>query len=269
MLGKLMKYEFKATGRIFLPLFAALLILSAVNRLLLALGLQTPANVGIGVAGILVVGICVLAFVLTLQRFRHNLLSSEGYLMMTLPTSVDSLILSKVITAVVWILASFAVVIVSVLIMASTANSWKVISDAVDYIRNHLSLSAGQITIYIIEAFVAAILGIFSGIQLIYACMSLSMLVNKRRGLFAFGAFIVITTAMQIISSILIVIGVALNIFGAFGNMSNGLSVTLNGTSIFGQTQIAILLGLLVEAVTYVIFYAITRYMLKNRLNLQ
>ena len=33
MLGKLMKYEFKATGRIFLPMFGALIVVAAVNRL--------------------------------------------------------------------------------------------------------------------------------------------------------------------------------------------------------------------------------------------
>ena len=34
MLGKLMKYEIKATARLFLPLYAALLVFSLINRFL-------------------------------------------------------------------------------------------------------------------------------------------------------------------------------------------------------------------------------------------
>ena len=37
MLGKLMKYEFKATARLFIPMYLILLVLSSVNRVLLEL----------------------------------------------------------------------------------------------------------------------------------------------------------------------------------------------------------------------------------------
>ena len=47
MLRKLMKYEFMATGRVFLPLFAALLIISAINRLFQNLDLRAPAVIGV------------------------------------------------------------------------------------------------------------------------------------------------------------------------------------------------------------------------------
>ena len=46
MLGKLMKYEFKAMGRIFLPLFGALLVASAINRLFIALDFTIPKVIG-------------------------------------------------------------------------------------------------------------------------------------------------------------------------------------------------------------------------------
>ena len=85
MLGKLMKYEFMATGRTFLPLFAALILVSIVNRLLSSLGLNVPSAIGTVVSVILMVGVAVVTLLITLQRFRNNLLSNEGYLMMTLP----------------------------------------------------------------------------------------------------------------------------------------------------------------------------------------
>lgn len=36
MLGKLLKYEIKATGRIFLPIYLALILLAGINRIFIA-----------------------------------------------------------------------------------------------------------------------------------------------------------------------------------------------------------------------------------------
>ena len=181
MLRKLMKYEFKATGRIFLPLFAALMIISAVNRLLMSIGLKTPGSIGTAVSVVLIIGIIVLTLVLTIQRFRQNLLSSEGYLMMTLPTGVDGHILSKMIVAAVWVLVSLVVVTISILIMALTDINIETIRAAVKAVASEFNLSSVNFTLFAVEFAITAVIGLFSGILMIYACMSLSMLVSRRR----------------------------------------------------------------------------------------
>lgn len=53
----------------------------------------------------------VLTIVVTIQRFRKNLLGDEGYLMFTLPVSTSSLILSKCITALIYAVLSFIVAV--------------------------------------------------------------------------------------------------------------------------------------------------------------
>jgi len=262
MLRKLMKYEFMATGRIFLPLFAALIIISIVNRLLSILGLNTTSVSVIGtvVSVILMAGIAVLTFILTLQRFRNNLLSSEGYLMMTLPAKTDSLILSKLFVSAIWIVASVVVVTVSIMILAMTSFDF---SDLVALIRNLIELLPRfsiRYVIYTAEALIGIVVSLFSGVLLLYACLSLSMLVDKRRGLFAFGAYIVITTALQIIGAIIAGIAAALNITDLFD---------FSSWSTFGQVQLVILLILLADVILCAAFYFVTRYMLKRRLNLQ
>jgi len=263
MLRKLMKYEFSATGRLLLPLFASLLIISIVNRLLVSLRLNAPSAIGIAISVILIVGILVLTLILMIQRFRQNLLSNEGYLMMTLPTRVDNIILSKLFTATAWVLASFAVVTISILIMALTDfNFYDSFSSAVMFITDNTDLTSTQLVILAIETIVLFLIGSFSSIQLIYACISLSMLVNKHRGLFTLGAFIVITTVMQTISSILIAIASAIY-------MPDGFVQILSRIGVFGVSQLAALLLFLSEAILCVIYYVVTRYMLKNRLNLQ
>ena len=260
MLRKLMKYEFMATGRIVLPFFAALVVISIVNRLLAALPVSTPAIIGTIVSVILIVGIAVLTLILTLQRFRNNLLSNEGYLMMTLPVCTDRIILSKLFVASIWSAASFIVVMLSILIMALTDFDF---SELITFIRGIYELFASNplhSVIYVIEFTVIAALTLFAGILMLYACMSLSMLVNKRRGLFTFGAFVVISTSLQILFAIVGSIAVFLDINVWFNNLD---------LAQFGLSQVVIINVLVIEAVLCALFYLITRYMLKNRLNLQ
>ena len=262
MLGKLMKYEFMATGRVFLPLFAALLIISVVNRILSSIQLGTPTVIGIVIAVILMVGIFVLTFILTIQRFRQNLLSEEGYLMMTLPVKTDSHILSKLFVSSVWAAASFIVVVIAIMIMAMTGYHFSDLARAIRELSASVTLQASQLAVYIIEALIFIVVSIFSSILLLYACMSLSMLVNRRRGLFTFGAFIVITTALQIIGSVFVAISAAIT-------MPGGIDRLFSRMSTFGMSQVLIAVVILTEIILCAVYYFITRHMLKNRLNLQ
>ena len=125
MLKNLMKYEFKATSRIYGGLYLALALLSVV------LGVTfRQENVLAGdtnfrrLQGLLVViyvsvilAIAVLCFVNTVQRFYQNLLGREGYLMHTLPVNETQLILSKLLTSMVWVLCSGLVGIVCITVM--------------------------------------------------------------------------------------------------------------------------------------------------------
>ena len=262
MLKKLMKYEFRATGRVFLPLFAALIILAGVNRLLMSLGLQTPGTIGIVISVILIVGIFVLTIILTIQRFRQNLLSNEGHLMMTLPVKTDSLILSKLFVSAVWAVASFIIAILAITIMAATKDFWNEISYALRWFGENLAITPPRTIAYTLEVIIIVAVMVLLWALILYACMSLSMLVNKRRGLFTFGAFIVITTAMQIVMAVIS------SILGAL-NVISELERAFGPVNTFGGSQLAMVSALVCQLILCAIFYIITRYMLKNKLNLQ
>lgn len=127
MLKQLMKYEFKATKSLYFGLYLALALLSVV------LGVSfRQENAGadntnfVRLEVILMVlylsvifAIAVLCFVSTVQRFYKNLLGREGYLMHTLPVTETQLILSKLITSMVWVLCSGLVGIVCITGMVS------------------------------------------------------------------------------------------------------------------------------------------------------
>ena len=114
MLGKLMKYEFKATSRMLLPINGAMLLFALINRLFMELNFFQTGNMAISalatVMAVMYVMVIIAAFVITLiviiQRFYKNLLTDEGYLMFKLPVKAHSQITSNGIDAYVMYLAT-------------------------------------------------------------------------------------------------------------------------------------------------------------------
>ena len=113
MLGKLIKYEFKATSKFILMIFGLLLALSTMMSVSLAFnlddiiaGISQEFQVGgliLGVVAFLIIMLFVVLnvaaicgmFFYAISRFKRNLLGDEGYLMHTLPVKTRDNILSK------------------------------------------------------------------------------------------------------------------------------------------------------------------------------
>ena len=113
MLGKLMKYEFRATAIYFLPIYAMLILVSglryAVSLITEKFSGSYPVFSTFGLSAayfLLAFGLAVTTFVVIIIRFYKNLLGAEGYLMFTLPVSISQNILAKLIPAVVWFFGS-------------------------------------------------------------------------------------------------------------------------------------------------------------------
>ena len=145
MLKQLLKYEFKATKSLYFGLYLALALLSVVlgvtfrqeHALAHSTSFQNLEVILMIVYVSVILAIAVLCFVNTIQRFYQNLLGREGYLMHTLPVNENQLILSKLLTSMVWVLCSGLVGIVCITVMVSIGvidqetfgmvdwNSWK------------------------------------------------------------------------------------------------------------------------------------------------
>lgn len=145
MLKQLLKYEFKATKSLYFGLYLALALLSVVlgvtfrqeHVLAHSTSFQNLEVILMIVYVSVILAIAVLCFVSTVQRFYKNLLGREGYLMHTLPVTETQLILSKLITSMVWVLCSGLVGIVCITVMVAVGvfdpetfgmvdwNSWK------------------------------------------------------------------------------------------------------------------------------------------------
>ena len=127
MLKQLLKYEFKATKSLYFGLYLALALLSVVLGVSFRQENAWADNTNFGRLEVILMvlylsvifAIAVLCFVSTVQRFYKNLLGREGYLMHTLPVTETQLILSKLITSMVWVLCSGLVGIVCITVMVA------------------------------------------------------------------------------------------------------------------------------------------------------
>jgi|GEM_PF-3878772 len=197
MLGKLLKYEIKATGRIFLPLYAVLFLFAIITRIFNpGAGFNSEFQAGSGAMQItggimmaayvsIIVAIFVVTVVMMIQRFYKNLLSDEGYLMFTLPVRPWKHIASKLIVSVLWIVVSGIVTMLSVAVLVSTWELWKAIPDAfaklIEMINQYFGASGYW---FGLEMLLLMLTSLVLGILLIYAAIALGHLFTRHRTTF-------------------------------------------------------------------------------------
>jgi hypothetical protein len=250
MLGKLIKYEFMATGRIFLPLIAAFLLISLIVGIFIRLNFPGLALISNLIVLFIATALCVVAFIVTLQRFYSGLLGNEGYLMFTLPTSVDSLILSKLIVSVVWISTGFIAMqaFFVMLINSFAASNLLSLFDVYRWMSGSFPFAA----IFSIQL-------IFTGTLMLYASMSIGMLAGQYRILASCGAYVATWIAIPVTYSVFIEIERIIN-------LPTLVLIDIKGY-VFLDT--AMLEFIIIHLIICLVLYGITRYLLKNRLNLE
>ncbi len=279
MLRKLMKYEFRATGRIYLPMYALLILFAAVNRVFMAVNsskFQFPdagSNIAERAASIgqtismtlyifIIVGVFVVTFVVTIQRFYKNLLSDEGYLMFTLPVKTHQLISSKLIVAAVWNLLSIIAAILSVLVMVASADFFTSFGDVMRVLGQALSTYGAPAYALTLEFILLAFASLFGSIVMIYASIAVGHLCRKHRVMGALGAYLGFSVLEQIVASVVISIPAISWVLGSVGHEPSEMEV-------LGQAQIFMVIMILVTLVFGVVYFFLTNLILKKKLNLE
>ena len=138
MLKQLLKYEFKATKRLYFGLYLALALLSVVLGVTFRQENAWVDNTNFGRLEVILMvlylsvifAIAVLCFVSTVQRFYKNLLGREGYLMHTLPVTETQLILSKLLTSMVWVLLEPVPAMTGTRPAAASTTHWRTASSS-------------------------------------------------------------------------------------------------------------------------------------------
>lgn len=200
MLGKLMKYEFRATAIYFLPIYAVLVLVSGLRYVVSLIserfsnGFSVFSEFSLSAAYLLLAfGLAITTFIVIIIRFYKNLLGTEGYLMFTLPVSVSQNILAKLIPSVVWFFGS------CVLGMLTIAPAMGLRFRDNPFVVLFSSISWSDVPeILLLTLFVIG--GIAGTFLFYYLCMCIGQLFNSHRFLASAGAYIGIQMVLQILT---------------------------------------------------------------------
>ena len=265
MLGKLMKYEFKATWKLLVPMDIFLVImsilayitvrmtlLSSENELVLMTGTLVLATYMISVFVIMIVTIRYLIY-----RFYVSVYGDEGYLLHTLPVDKHHIIIAKVLAAVIWIVGNTILIYLSVaFLFTSSGEIMRDLKEAMEYYVDFINSYSKVSGFSIFMTFVASFVTVIARILKVTACISLGQLSSNHKVLVSFGFYYGIYVVQRIFTMIyLMTISIA--------NMArDNVSLT---SSFFGVGwEFALISGLIYS----VIFYFLTWYIMDKKLNL-
>lgn len=270
MLGKLMKHEFRATGRIMGPLYLALILLalgangsvrllsSSQNRFLITMG-----GVELFVFGLVIVAVGVMTLVVMINRFRTNLLGNEGYVTFTLPASVHEQVWAKLIVSAVWAIVTVAAICLSAMIAVFRVSYVNSIVESIRSMMQQMtSYYALNGTAFLLELLALFIVACFCFCLEFYAAMSVGHSFANHKTLLSVVFFFLFQIVMQVIGTWSLFAtgnsGWLENLFSSMPNVSGVQAMhTLMAISILGTVIVA------------AVYYFLTTYMLKKHLNLE
>lgn len=123
MLGKLLKHEFKQSARMISLIYASAFAVIA----FIFIGMLTKIT-WIGIVGSVVLYLTALigvfmTLVSVIKNFYETLYSNQGYLSFTLPVNCASLLGSKVIVSMIWVILSFMLAALCFLVIGMNAKA--------------------------------------------------------------------------------------------------------------------------------------------------
>ena len=247
MLGKLIKYEWKATWKLLVPLDLFIVVMAVFAYLTIKLhffetdsglvfmsGSLILAGYGIGMLAVSVVTVVYLIY-----RFYTSVYGDQGYLLHTLPVDKHQIIIAKVTVSTIWMLICTLLIPISFISLFSTNTPF--IQNVAD------GFTAVMMVIALIFAIVASVLKIA-------ACLSLGQLSANHKLLVSFAFYFAIYMVQRIWDLIYSVLTADLV-----------EQMIKEGGSLYGRTWETTLIG---DLVLSAIFYFITWYMMEKKLNL-
>ena len=271
MLGKVIKYDFKAVARFLLPFYGVLLLSSALTNISGAIR-NTEAlkgNMFFNLASGLSVTLYVLSTILALVgteiiliiHYYKRFTGDEAYFTFTLPASHDTQLLGKLLNGAIWTFISVAVVVASVFILLAG----KVSGDQIRAIW----MQAKPILAQFVGAFGSkfefggivalwVIMVLFANQMELYFCITAGQIIKGHRILGAFVSYMVLKFVQQIIQAVL-----SLTQYTSFRDAVLADSMSMTWVSPYmWLTMIELIVFLVIE-------YVVTSLLLKKSLNVE
>lgn len=291
MFRKVLKYDFRAVGRLWWILALALTWISVLGAIALRsiisftsmdMSRYTILTEVMLIGAIIFlfasfIAICasgLLSQLLVYYRFYRNFYTDEGYLTFTLPVSRKTLLLSKTVNAFIWTVLSGALIIFCISIFIFIAPSTEYASRFYDsFFRVFLwggitflwdNLGAWLI-VYVIEGILILSAYTLFSISLIHFCITTGAIVAKKYKLLAgIGIYYVANMAVSIAWQIIMLFGSA--VFGGIYDefLRNSSAAVQNG-----YTALVLLITFVGVSALALVAYTLTQQKLERKLNLE
>lgn len=264
MLGKLFKHEFKTSAKLLIPMNLIVIGITLIGGLLFRSGLLQTLHVELLSAVFLFLYIISLfaLFILTAvyltMRFYKTMYSSQGYLTHTLPVSSASILNTKILTSVFWVLLALIMTACSIWFLIRSASGVTISPEEFSILQeqffNEMGIEIGSFFAIIAGTITVSCL---TGVLMIFASLSVGQLFRQYRIPAAIGAFIVFYFIQQIVSVILLLL--------------LGINAMEHASAAFRGDFVKLLLGsVTAEALLFAVaYYILCYYITKKKLNLE
>ena len=263
MLSKLLKKDFQATRRFFIPLILGFVVCSILCKILMEVTFFSPVmaqNEILQITSIIffilyciyIISYYILTYVFLVYDFYKTMVSNQAYLTHTLPVKTSTLLNSKILIGAFWQLITYTLTFLSMALFFVGHISGYEIST---FITELCQIMGVSFFTYMSFMIICILLGILSGPLMIYASIAIGHLFGKHRILGAIASYFGIYTAMEIICMI------ALFASGySMFSIETGLMSWMNGYLWF---------TIIFSIITTAGFYFITEYIFRRKLNLE
>ena len=271
MLGKLLKHEFKATGRLLLPIYIAFIIITPITAVYLRLNGTSlfPEdsmffNVLSGLCMVLYIianiAMVTASYIVILYMFYKTMVSKEAYLTHTLPVKTSSLLISKTLVAAIWSIIALVLMFVSILSFTRIIGVWHkgdITLEKIQIVLNQLGITP----LFIILFILLIVVGLISSYTTYFTCFAVGQRFTGHPIAGAILSYMVLSFIMQIISTLAIT---------AFSFTDFYDKLELDDSSIMYSNVPSLYLGFLIAFSSFltIILFLISNHMFKNKLNI-
>lgn len=263
MLGKLMKYEWKATWKLLFPMNLLIVIMTFLACITVQVDFFDSDNGMVVFSAMMILltymgsmfVVCIGTAIYLIYRFYTSAYGDQGYLLHTLPVDKHHIIISKVLVSTAWILISMMLMGVSVLFLF--AQEGEFLKDFIDSFASLVEYWGGaKVTGFlVVMTLIATIFRIFAKVLKITACISLGQLSSDHKVLMSFGFYFAFYFVQKIVTVLYFVFIEMVNSV----NENTRISIWDNSWE-----------GTLISGIIYsVIFYLLTWYVMDKKLNLE
>lgn len=268
MLGKLIKYEFKVTSKVLIPIHIFLVVITMIGILLLKTKVFQNDDmifISIGFAGFYIFTLLAGSFAVTVYLFAHlyrNLFTKQGYLMFTLPVLPSHLLYSKSIVGFFWYILNTVTTLLSSVLLILAADGLKFFNELTGSKAGFAEIFGFTPVQFLLLFMIFSIVSSFYSLSVINFSILIGQLFEKYRIVAAGVTYFIIYIIQQILSTLLFMP----TSYYIFSNISETNTIGEALTSFYRSLFIYMVI---INFILAVIFNLVSRYIINKKINLE